>query len=418
MSVSSLILLPLRISDNNNSQIGQGSFQKAWIRLRHVIAIAELIGLPKTFQAPQLNKTTRATDDETQLRRGQLWELICAADRLLGMIINLPPDISHYKQTNDQELAIDGVVQPRVYLSKLIDIAGKIQYLDDMNTTHGSSTKLYTSALEVARELRALASQTPDSWWARDVERVEPDHIVQFTHYYIAMRVHLPFILRQDLGDEYFYSRFACMDACESLVQRYQFLRRMLPPGFFLSGMLDLQAFTATVILLLISHSSPSTHRLNLRIDKARIGNEVGQVIKLMREKSDSTPGSHFAQNGVTTLCSLNKLLQEDENATQVHQLTLKVPLLGKLNIRRNVRPSQAPKADNAWSFQVPSELGLWKPNEQLLPPPLSTNTLVGPALGAQEDWQWDSLSWSIEDNYENFFQDALMADNFDQFAM
>ena len=55
--------------------------------MRHFVAIAELMGLPKA---------TGADDDETQLQKAQLWELLCSADRLLGMIFNLPPGTSKY----------------------------------------------------------------------------------------------------------------------------------------------------------------------------------------------------------------------------------------------------------------------------------------------------------------------------------
>ncbi|KAJ5613354.1 hypothetical protein N7510_006548 [Penicillium lagena] len=397
--------------------IGQGSFQKAWIRLRHVIAIAELMGLPKTFHATQHNKTTGIDDDHTQLCRAQQWELICSADRLLSMVMNIPTDTSRHKQTNEPALIIDGVVQPGVYLRRLTDLAGKIQLLDDLNFAPESSTELYTSALELVRELRALASQTPESWWARGTERVEADHIVQMMHFYISMRVHLPFTMRPDAGEEYFYHRLACMDACESIAHRYLFLRRKLPPGFFLLGILDLQVFSATVVLLLTSHSSSSTNRFNLRIDKTRIDTVVGQVINLMRERSDGAPNSDSAKNAASTLNALNHLLREDDSGNQVHQLTVKVPLLGKVHVRRNPQMWQAPKADKPW-FQPQPDTGAWKLNEQVFPASFQGNPSVGTTWGAQEDWQLDRLSWSIENSHENLFQDSLMMDTFDQFAM
>jgi hypothetical protein len=191
----------------------------------------------------------------------------------------------------------------------------------------------------------------------------------------------------------------------------------MLPPGFFLSGMLDLQVFSATVVLLLTSHSSPSTNRFNLRIDKTRIDTVVGQVINLMRDRSDGAPNSDSAQNAASTLYALNHLLREDDNGNQMHQLTVKVPLLGKVHVRRNPRTLQAPKADKPW-FQHQPDPGAWKQNEQFFPASFQGNPSMGTTWGAQEDWQLDGLSWSIENSHENFFQDSLMMDTFDQFAM
>lgn len=435
--------------------MGQGNFQKAWIRLRHYIAIAELMGLHKSFQAVQLNTAHGGQDHKTQLHRAQLWELICAADKLLGMLINLPPGTRRYQQIKVQEVTLDGVVQPQLYLARLMDTAAKIQQVDDMNTTQGLSPELYATVLELARELRVLASQTPKSWWVLgEGEQVKPDHVVQFLHYCMVMRVHLPFTMRQNPGEEYFYSCLACMDACESVVQRYQFLRRNLPPGIFIAQVLDLQAFTATIVLLLMTHSSIPMDRFNWTNNKARLESVVAQVVKLMDERSDDMIGSDFARKGVTTIRSLNKLLQQDENdkaGLHVQQeLMLKVPLLGKVNIRRNARPSSYPSQPsqppsssvNSWStVQAPSELGSLKSNankqvlqpqppqqqQQQGPPPpppppplLHTDTAYVEAAGLQtpaEARQFDPFSWFIEDNQENFFQDALMADSSDHFA-
>ena len=315
------------------------------------------------------------------------------------------------------------MVQPRVYLNRLTDITTKIQYLDDMSSTQGSGPELYASALELDRELRVLASQTPKSWWDEDVEHVKPDHIVQILHHYIIMRVHLPFTMRRDPGQEYIYSRLACMDACESVAQRYQSLRRILPSGIFLSQILDLEAFTATVVLLLTSHSWPPMDRIVLETNQARIESVVAQVTKLMDEKSNDTNASNFAQHGVTIIRSLNTLLQQDGDASNVHQLRLKVPLLGNVHIRRNASPPQMPKSKNPQSFQIPSESGLWKLNGPFTPQhhgsrSLNPDTVLGYATQAQAEWQWNPLSWSIEDNHDNFFQDAFMTDDSDQFAM
>ncbi|KAJ5194906.1 uncharacterized protein N7498_008344 [Penicillium cinerascens] len=343
--------------------------------------------------------------------RTQLWVLICVADGLLGIITSLPPVTSLHKQAKDQTIISNGTVQSRIYLSRLIEIAGKIQNLDDMNTAYGSSTDLYTPSLELIRELKSLASQTPEHWWLRDPGHVKPENIVQFIHYYLVMRAHLPFIMRQASGEEFLYGLCTCMDACESVVQRYQELRGALPPGFFLAGMLDLQAFTATVILLLTSHStshsSPSTTRFKLRIDKPKIESEMRKVIKLMRERSNGTCGSRLAQDNVTTLCSLIELLQENDNSDQEHQLTLRVPLLGKLHVRRKPQPGELRL------FQGSSEQGINKPNEQLAPAALGTDASMGTALAVEEDLQWDNLSWCIENIHENFLQD-FMAEDFD----
>ena len=342
------------------------------------------MGLPRSSEAYQPNGSSGRDNDETQLQRAQIWESLCSADGLSGMIVNLPCS-SQYQQSCSLPLAVDGVIQPRAYLIRLMNISTKIQYRDE-----GSSAELYASTLELDRQLNVLVSQVPKSWWSISSGKLQSEHVVQFLHYCVKMRIHLSFAMRRDTGDEYIYSRLACKDACEFAVERYQFIRQALPSKVFLSQALDLQAFTATVVIILTSYSLRD--RLSPRINSA-----VAQVINIMEEKSRKTVGFDFALCGASTIRSLKKLLQDDETAG-LQELTLIVPLLGKVHVRRNSHGSKKAEAQF-----IPQDQGL---------PPL---TSIPPAQG---EYQWDSLSWSIEDRYEDFFQAALNAGSVDQFAM
>ncbi|KFY35056.1 hypothetical protein V494_06245 [Pseudogymnoascus sp. VKM F-4513 (FW-928)] len=367
-------------------QISHGNFQKGWLHLRHYISIAELMGLPRSAGAYHSSGSNGQGNDETQFQRAQLWESLCSADGLSGMIVNLPC-ASQYQQSNSLPLVVDGVVQPRAYLIRLMNISTKIQYRDE-----GSIAELYASTLELDRQLNMLVSQVPKSWWALSLGKIQTEHVVQFLHYCVKMRIHLSFAMRRDTGDEYIYSRMACRDACEFAVERYQFLRQALPSNIFICQALDLQAFTATVVIILTSYSLRD--RLSPRTNSA-----VAQVIDIMEEKSNGAVGFDFALCGASTIRSLKRLLQDDD-VSGSQELTLRVPLLGKVHVRRN---SHGSKRDAEPPQFIPQDQGV---------PPLAS---IPPAQG---EYQWDSLSWSIDDRYEDFFQAALNAGSVDQFAM
>jgi hypothetical protein len=53
----------------------------------------------------------------------------------------------------------------------------------------------------------------------------------------------------------------------------------------------------------------------------------------------------------------------------------------------------------------------------QLRPAVAQTSNFVEPTLQTAQDWEWDNFSWSVENNQDDFFQDALMTDDFDQFV-
>lgn len=377
------------------------------MRLRHIVAIAEIMGLPKASQAIQHGRAV-STGNEAQHHKAQLWDSIISANGLLGMILNLPPDTRRHPQAKAQALVIDGVVQPRVYLGRLTDMAAKVQRLDDLNLTPESGPEFYSSTLALIGELKSLKSQTPKQWWAPDEGLgVKPDHVVQFIHNIVTVRAHLPFVMRQDIGDEYFYSRLVCMNACEAAARLYRFLRGMIPPGIFCTRVLDLQVFIATVVLLLISHSPLPSDRLGFCADKAKTSSTVQAVTKLMTERSQDTTGAHFARNCVTTINSLHDLLQQD-GPIHSQDLALQVPLLGKVKVRRNFH-HESQDSDRS---EIPASSNTSRPEEPSVPQSQHSSK-----LNSQPNWQWDFLSWSVEDNSDSYFQDALM-DDLDPFTM
>ena len=103
------------------------------------MAVAELMGLPNVCQAAQSSQGNGSDDYETQLQRAQLWQSLCSADGISGVVLNIPPSISPHQRPKPQTLAIDSVIQPRAYINRLIEITIKIQYRDNTNMTQGSS---------------------------------------------------------------------------------------------------------------------------------------------------------------------------------------------------------------------------------------------------------------------------------------
>lgn len=399
------------------SQLSLGNFRKAWIRLRHLIAIAELLGLSKAPQNMQPGSLAGLREDD--IKRVQLWEFMCSADRLLGMIINRPPITRRFAQPHAQPLIVNGVLQIQLYLKRLTDITTKFYVLDDVSTPEASA-QAYASALELDRELRMLASQAPKSWWETDSDSVKSKHLCQYLHYYFMMRVHLPFTMVQNPGDENMYSRLTCMEACEAVARRYESLRQMLPSGIFLSPIMDLLALTATVVLLLTSHSEPASDRIDFLADQVRVQGIAAKVLKVMEDKSRDAAGSNFARQGAITIRSLGALLQQKEGEFRSDHLNVTVPLLGNISVRRNIDRHQAPPIEAQQQAQGLPNVGLWKPTDLPSSQPfdagvLSQGQFPATTMPTQGNVQWNPLSWSIEDTInENLFQDVFMTDNTD----
>ncbi|KAF5253254.1 hypothetical protein FANTH_1850 [Fusarium anthophilum] len=329
--------------------MGRGDLQGAWLKLRHFIALGELMALPRAVQSTR-SKTSNGLLDEDTARRAQLWELMCTVDRLVGMFVNLPP----YTRRSSNMASLlpimaDGAVQTSVYLSRLMDIAAEGHGLDDSSGMQGSKPSSYAASLEVARQARALFSETPESWWAINTDDdLKPDHIVQFVHHCTVMKAYLPIVHHQERSQHYGYSRLACIDACEKVAQMYQLIRRKLPSGFFSLNVLDLQAFTAVILLLLLSHSSPFPEVHSFQINKSGLEAVVSQVILLMEEKSNTVLGSDFARRGAHTIRSLRHLLQQDESAAHSQESSIQGPQVGHWSPEEQVTPTLCSSQLNA----------------------------------------------------------------------
>lgn len=299
------------------------------------------------------------------------------------MLLNLPSITSCPQQTSTLPVSIEGIVQTQAYFYHLTVIANKVHCLDQMST-FGRSRDVFLLASALSHDLQILASQAPAAWWSGVVhgaQGVDLDHLVQFLHFYVALRIHLPIALQQAPGNESPSNYFACSKACESLVQRFLYLDRRLPAGLFLSEIINLQVFTAAGTLLLLSQMTRFIHHGNISLDESIMMHKVSQVIGIFRERSlNSSPGSRLAKEGFDALCSLCDVFQS-ENPVDRSQYTFHIPFLGKVRIIRKAQCSQATGANDLWSFQIMNELGLVNATEQLLSPSVDDNGLIGPSF-------------------------------------
>jgi hypothetical protein len=56
-------------------QISQGNFHKAWLRVRHCISLAELVGLSRPHSVPN-NSNLGDADALLRFKKLQLWEFM------------------------------------------------------------------------------------------------------------------------------------------------------------------------------------------------------------------------------------------------------------------------------------------------------------------------------------------------------
>lgn len=401
------------------SQLGRAKVKKIWLLLRRVIALAELIGLPRASVASATDQEaltdgafgaqTATFSSRVGMRRHKIevWESICAVDRIASILWSLPLATVNYPLPKRPIVDLEGQVDPQSYLYSLADIASRVLELDNISSSGRPLTELFNAVIGTDQELRTLTALTPKSWRRTHWTELSIDALLQNWHQYLILRTHLQLALEYDEGQQFAFNFVSCLDACQELARRYVSLRPILPAGFFANRVIDLQTFTATVFLLLASYrtirgSAPLPQADNVNMTTGL----VDQVVRMMEFAADR-PGGGFAHQAPDAIRSLSTLLQQPQRS-ESQKITLSLPLIGKIHVSRK---SYVAKTTPGQPYKTPSQQpqGPWQ----------TTTTNEGSALADQampfrssDPNPIGSLSYSMEvpDNY-SFLTDEILGD-------
>lgn len=387
-----------------------------WLLLRRVIALAELIGLPRASAAiashqESLKGTSRGAQPgastylaESWKRKAEVWESICAVDRVTSMMWSLPLATVNYRLPKRPIVDSYGEVNPQSYLYNLADIASRVLELDNIYSSGRPLMELFNTVIGTDQELRSLASLAPKSWRNINGFELSIDTLLQYWHHYITVRTHLQLALKYDECQQFAFNFISCLDACQELTRRYVSLRSILPVGFFANQVIDLQAFTATVFLLLASYRTTRNFSIFPQVDNSAISSLVDQVIRTMRSATHRA-GGNFARQAADALRSLSSLLQQSQSF-ESQKITLSLPLVGRIHVSR--KPYTAKNVPTK-PCPTPSEQ-LQKPWQSITSSDGSTPTAQAmPAESSDLDLM-NSLSYSMEisDDYPLLTDETL----------
>lgn len=372
------------------------------------MAVAELMGLPRSvrlYQNQLASGTAGPTEDNIRVRT---WTSICTIDRLCGILHNMPIATRSYRVSTVFPQPEDGTIQPLNYVIQLSSIAVEAQDLENARASQASDRDLYVAVLKLDGNLRALASTLPNDWIVGTPPISTAGQMICFLQYCTTMQVHLHFVLREDPAKQFTYSKLAGKKACQDVARQWLRLRRMLPLGFFLCRVMDVQAFTATVVMLLLSHSSERGGGTPYDTGTGEMSSLLAETMQMLEEKSCEPFASDFVREAVETLHSLTALLDGQTDSTKP-ELMLKVPLLGRLHVhrRRSRQSSMSHESANRAANKSTS-----RTNPQPLHPGVAVSNFA--VLQTRESSTIDTdsaLSWLIEDNNDSLFQNYLASD-------
>ncbi|KAL9130270.1 MAG: hypothetical protein Q9217_001520 [Psora testacea] len=368
-------------------QLGRATVRKIWLLSRRVIALAELAGLPRASMAlashqELLAGTSRGAQPGATpslvgwwRRKAALWESICAIDRMTSMMWSLPLATADYPLPKRPIADSQGQVNPQSYLYGLADIASRVHELDNIYSSGRPLLELSNAVIGTDRELRSLASLTPQSWQKAHWPQLSIDALLQYWHQYLTVRTHLQLALKYKESQQFTFNFITCLDACQELARRYVSMRPILPAGFFANRVIDLQAFTATVFLLLASYrTTPGSGTLPQAVDVNITTGVVDQAVRMMGFAADRV-GGDFAHQAADAIRSLSSLLQQPQSSKS-QKITLSLPLVGRIHVSRKShaaslvpeQPYPTPTQQPQGSWQTTTSSDEFHPVAQAMP--------------------------------------------------
>jgi hypothetical protein len=326
-------------------------------------------------------------------QKAEVWISICAIDRITSMMWALPLATRNFPLPKPPILDPHGKFIPQSFLYSLAEIASRILELDDLYSSGRPLPELSSGVNAIDQELQNLISLTPKDWWKIEWSEMSIHAPLQYCHQYLTVRTHLQHAMTYDEGQQLAFSSFVtCFNASDELARRYISLRPLLPAGLFANWVIDLQAFTAAVFLLLTSYRI--THNTGLcpqGVNVAFSTDLVDQVMLVM-DSADERVGGDFTHAGADALRSLSLLLQQPQES-ESQRITLKLPLVGRIHVSRKsyVDKTLPGQHDRAATQPEPQ-----KPGQSLSSDGSSTLSLAMPDVSSDLDMT-EFLSYSME---------------------
>ncbi|KAI1621774.1 hypothetical protein EDD37DRAFT_495216 [Exophiala viscosa] len=229
-------------------QINMGRPRRAWLLFHRAIAFAQLLGLHK------LAGRTDKTSLDYQ-RSVNIWCHLVLSDRYISTFLGLPYSVADQFVTPylpGTGLPPTGCSPGEVYAGKMLPIITRINDRNQSVVPMG-----YSATLRLDQEMEELYAAQDPTWWS--LERFPgagaDDHFdrlqTQFFHHQARLLLHMPFMLRSSADKRYQYSHTAALDSAREMIKVFNALRTNPSVGPFICKLIDFQAFTAAMLLLL-----------------------------------------------------------------------------------------------------------------------------------------------------------------------
>lgn len=385
-----------------------GKPRRAWLCFRRALDVAQIMGLHRC-RVPG-----KDLDAAMLTRLRHVWWIMFEADRCIAVILGLPYGIPN-QHCDFADVEDEAIVPEEVFKRKLSIIAGDI--IDRNQATKQPS---FIATQEVDEKLERLARSMPDSWWEtpsapwptdpRALARQDRRLMAQFWYYQMESLLHLPFMLRSATDHRFEYNKSICLKASREMIRRYICLREQATTASFVCKIIDFQAFTSVVILILNllgpQPAFPSPCIPYSNHSNAQDWQVVDRVVSLLSDPSAAIDEA-VATQGIKVIKTLSAIGRNSgPHASTSGAMKLAIPYFGTISIARSSKfyqhshptpppdstvepPPQQLKGPNPdWNLVYPAAASRIPTAPAVLPrtPPSSTPSNVADLIHIQNE--------------------------------
>ncbi|KAK5124645.1 hypothetical protein LTR85_001358 [Meristemomyces frigidus] len=275
--------------------------------------------------------TAAVTSDDELI--GNMEGIECL-ERYLSLILGVPSATGSAPFPFDERAS--WLTTEDLYNKNLCQIAGLI-----LARNQGDITRAYSVTQEIDEQLNSLAKRMPHAWWEIPISLVA-DHteeaatqlerlMCQIWHFELQTLVHLPFMLRAATDRRYEYSRVSCLSACRGLMKAWMSMREVHAMTF-VSNLLEFQAFTAAVTLLLGLLGPPRTTTDPVALKEQNEDLQlVETVVQILEGLKRCGTGVQVVNQSISAIRSLQDVLQNEGPSSG--NLRLSIPHFGTIMV-------------------------------------------------------------------------------------
>jgi hypothetical protein len=223
-----------------------GNLHQAWMAVRRATAVAEMMALHRGLNSPSL----KILEPETRaaFKPDQICFHLVEMDCNLSLMLGLPRTSLKARFTTPK--ALEGC-QPIDRIQRIhCAVADRILQRNEnkLSETHDIDTLLQNAAAEMPPQWWLIPNLSASNSGGTEVLPETLRLMIQFTHYHLLIRLHLPYMLRSSPDRSCDHSKITAVNVSRESLARFTAFRTSNPAHFYCRG-IDFLAFIATTVL-------------------------------------------------------------------------------------------------------------------------------------------------------------------------